>query len=531
MRRAVIVIAILAGVGLIIVLRLSGTGSRDTGTTDERAASARVKGKIGRPPAVAGLFYPADASGLRAQVNACLEQPKGASPPGEPVALIVPHAGYTYSAGVAGHAYRQIRGKHFDTVVVIGPSHRMSFRGVALSGADFWDTPLGQVPVDRAATEALAKADRDAEVLDEAHLGEHSVEVQLPFLQTVLKDFQLLPLLMSDFSESNCSALAKALAEWARGRSVLLVASTDMSHYPAYDEAVRVDKEVLKAIEAMDANAVAATCRKLVGAGTPGLATCLCGEGPVKAVLMAARLLGADEAKVLHYANSGDIAGSPRDRVVGYCAVALYRKSSARASPRSQGTDLSPPQQQRLLSLARATVEEYVTTGRSPEVHETDPALLRPAAVFVTLKQHGVLRGCIGSLEPEGPLSEAVRDKAIAAATQDPRFSPVRAGELADLEIEISVLSPLEQVKSADEIKLGTHGVVVAAGPRRGVFLPQVAGETGWTREEFLEHLCRDKAGLPADSWKRGATLYVFTVQSFASPAPREQPHGTRSGE
>jgi AmmeMemoRadiSam system protein A len=243
---------------------------------------------------------------------------------------------------------------------------------------------------------------------------------------------------------------------------------------------------------------------------------------------MAARLLGADQAKVLDYANSGDVAGSPRNRVVGYSAVAIYRSRASQKAASAQAGQLNAAQQQRLLTLARSALQRYLTTGERLEVRESDPALLRPAATFVTLRVRGQLRGCIGTTEPQAPLCQAVRDNAIAAGCYDPRFRPVARAELNDLEIEISVLSPLRKVRSADEIRLPQHGVVVMAGSRRGVFLPQVATETGWSREEFLNHLCADKAGLSPDAWRRGASLYVFTVQAFSSPAPSEQSHGTR---
>jgi len=339
----------------------------------------------------------------------------------------------------------------------------------------------------------------------------------------VLGEFKLLPLLMSDFSKQNCTALAEALAEWARGRRVLLIASTDMSHYPPYDDAVRVDRETLKAIATMDPGEVAATTKQLMSQGVPGLSTCLCGEGPVKAVLEACQLLGADRVEVLRYANSGDAPQGPRHNVVGYCAVAIYRMKGG--SVRREEGELNAEQQRRLLSVARGAIEEYVRSGRVLKFEEDDPALLRPGAAFVTLTKNGMLRGCIGSLEPDKPLVETVRTRAIDASVRDRRFPPVGPGELAELEIEISVLSPVRRVESADEIDITRHGVIVERGTRRGVFLPQVAGETGWSREELLSHLCREKAGLPADAWRKGAALYVFTVQAFSSPAPGEETH------
>jgi hypothetical protein len=186
------------------------------------------------------------------------------------------------------------------------------------------------------------------------------------------------------------------------------------------------------------------------------------------------------------------------------------------ADETEQSDELNAQQQQVLLTLARDTIEQYVTDRSVPELPEGDPAFLPERAVFVTLHKHGELRGCIGGLEAKEPLAEAVRSSAISAATQDPRFPPVSPDELEDLEIEVSVLSPLQKVESPDEIIVGKHGVMVAKGMRRGVFLPQVAPEQGWDRDTMLTYLCAHKAGLPADAWRSGADLYIFTTQVFS---------------
>jgi hypothetical protein len=478
-------------------------------------------GRTARPPAVAGTFYPADVGVLRKEVQGYLQTASPDPQPGQLVALIVPHAGYVYSGAVAAYGYRLLEGARFDTVAVIGPSHRAPVRGLALSGADLWSTPLGPVELDRAGNKSLLKSDAAASLNEAVHRDEHSIEVQLPFLQQVLPKSKLLPVLMTDFSDRNCAAAAGAIADYARQRSVLLVASSDMSHYPTYEDAVRVDGETLQAIETLDANRLAQTTRGLIAEGVPNLGTCLCGEGPVKTVLMAARMLGADKAKVLKYANSGDVSKPLRDRVVGYCAVALYRtKESVPVSKPTESAGLSRAQQALLLTVARTAIGTYLETGEPQQFDQNDPELLRPGAAFVTLRKNGQLRGCIGTLEAEAPLIETVRDRAISAAFHDPRFPQVNRSELPHLEIEISVLSPLKQVRSAPDIDIRKHGVIVESGPKRGVFLPQVAEETGWDRDTLLSHLCRDKAGLPGDAWKQGAALYVFTVQAFSQPAP-----------
>jgi len=342
--------------------------------------------------------------------------------------------------------------------------------------------------------------------------------VQVPFVQCCLKRFRLVPATMMDFGDTNCEALAKALAALARREKVLLIASSDMSHYPSYDDAVRVDKQMLKVIGSLDARAVEDAAALEMGKGTQSLETTLCGEGPVRAILLAARQLGANRVRVLCYANSGDVPGGTRSRVVGYGAVAIYRVKGLRppvVREPEAAQSLNSSQQKRLLHLARAAIEGYVNSGDVVPCTEKDEALQQAAGAFVTLKKHGNLRGCIGSIEPRGPLCTTVRNMAIAAAVQDRRFPPVAKDELPQLEIEVSVLSPLRRVSGAGQIDIKRHGIVVEQDGRTGVFLPQVARETGWTRDALLSELCRQKAGLPSDAWKKGATLYVFTVQEF----------------
>jgi hypothetical protein len=498
---------------LAVVLAVCLAGVASQRRSSQATAAAQV-----RDPVAAGSFYPADPALLRKSVEQFLRQAVAAKERGELVGLIVPHAGYEFSGKVAGCAYRQIEGRKYDDVVIVGPSHRAAFRGVALSGAAAWRTPLGEVPVDREAERAIAAADSRARILPDGHAAEHSVEVQLPFLQLALKSFHIVPVSMMDFGDVNCESLAKALAGIARRKKVLLIASSDMSHYPSYEDAVRVDKHTLKAIESLDARAVERAAAVEMGKGTPNLETVLCGEGPVKTILKAARIIGANRARVLRYANSGDTPGGGRNRVVGYCAVVIYKikgllAPALRESGGLQSLNLS--RQKRLLRLARTAIENYLDSGKIVDCTDTDEALLQPAGAFVTLKEHGKLRGCIGRMEAGGPLCTTVRDVAIAAAVEDRRFSPVTKEELPRLSIEVSVLSPLRRVSGPAEVNIRKHGVVVESNGRSGVFLPQVARDTGWTRDVLLSELCEQKAGLPRDAWKHGAILYVFTVQEF----------------
>ncbi len=485
-----------------------------------------------RGPAVAGAFYPDDPRALREQVNrflAGLPAPKDRLPL---VALLVPHAGYMYSGQVAAYAYNYLKGTTVDTVVLVGPSHHGYCRGAALSGAARWRTPLGEVPVDTTLVAALLHANSRFNVDDSVHSQEHSLEVQLPFLQIILSDFKICPLVMTDFSGENCRSIGHTLAEQLKGKRAVLIASSDLAHYPAQVDARKVDKAILQAVETLDPEKVLAADRKLMSQGTSQLVCTMCGLGPVVAVMVAAKQLGADRAVQLDTANSGDVDPATRGRCVGYAAVAFVRskplsdKAAERPAPpatsltasatSAEAEEVNAEQQKQLLILARDTLRKFLDDQEVKPAELPATGILRePRAVFVTLTEGGQLRGCIGSTVAELPLLHAVQSSAIKAAVQDPRFRPVRTSELKDITIEISVLSPMRLVKNANEITVGKHGVMVKQGQRSGLFLPQVAPEQGWDRETMLNELCEHKAGLPRDAWKTGADLYVFTAQHF----------------
>jgi AmmeMemoRadiSam system protein A len=299
---------------------------------------------------------------------------------------------------------------------------------------------------------------------------------------------------------------AASLKEVVGNRNdVLIVVSTDLSHYHPDIKARAMDASAIKAITSLDAKTVWEGCRLRS-------AMEMCGFVPTTAALLYARQRGLTQARMLRYANSGDVTGD-RDGVVGYASVIIYGDPQGNEDKDA----LTPAQKKRLLEIARQTMEEYVRTGKTLEFRETDPRLLMEEGAFVTIHMQGRLRGCIGNILGRGPLYRTVRDMAIAAATQDPRFDPVQAEELKDLDVEVSVLSKPRVIRDVDEIVMGKHGVIVSQGPwRQGVFLPQVAVETGWSKEEFLNQLCAQKAGLARDAWKDPKTkIEIFTAQVF----------------
>ena len=513
---SILVCGIIGSCGLLPGCRSTSPES----VSSAESAVPRVREPKVREPMVAGTFYRADPQALRRQVEQFLKAAKLHETKGELVALIAPHAGYDYSGPVAGYAYRQIAGKQFDDVVIIGPSHRARFPGWALCDDNAWRTPLGEVAIDKSLNQQIG-ASLSAHILPAVHAGEHSIEVQLPFLQCALKQFQIVPILMFDFSQENCQSLADTLVQCLSGKRALLIASTDMSHYPKYEDACRVDRLILQAIETQNPVKVQSEGRNLMRKGITNLHCTLCGEGPVLTVMMAAQKLGASQVEVLRYANSGDTDAGTKDRVVGYCAVAFYRKPGWKPQPEQESEAewrLTPKQQERLLALARNSIATYLKEENRLQVAESDPLLRQKAGAFVTLKKHGLLRGCIGRLQAVTPLYITVRDMAIAAATEDQRFEPVTLSELKEIEIEVSVLTPPRKISDAAEIEVGTHGVIVRSGRNFGVFLPQVGPEQGWNREQLLNHLCADKAGLPADAWKKGAELFVFQALVFHEP-------------
>lgn len=476
----------------------------------------------------ADMWFPGDPDKLAAMVDGYLAEAEKNSEKlqGEPVALIVPHAGYIYSGWVAAYAYRQIKGLAYDTVVVIGDTHAGGGTApIAVWARGTYETPLGAVPVDEEVAAALLAADSRIRFDRAGHQSEHPVENQIPFLQRTLSDgFKIVPIVLHDDSLEVAEVLSQALVEALANRKALIVASTDLSHWPAYDDARASDAAMLVAIETMDPQALLDADREWMGKGIPNLATTMCSKGSVLTAMLAAPQLGANQVTVLKYANSGDVPVGDRSQVVGYGAVMFWRGESNPTSfvmptppgPVTEAIPLTAEDKGQLLAIARQTIAHFLKTGAFPHFTVNLPGLLQEKGAFVTLKKHGELRGCIGHLIGDRPLYLVVQSMAVSAAVADQRFPPVTEEELSDLEIEISVLSPLEQVENVDQIQVGVHGVIIRRGLNQAVYLPQVAPEQGWDREEMLENLCL-KAGLSKDDWKKeGTRFYVFTAEVFA---------------
>jgi AmmeMemoRadiSam system protein B/AmmeMemoRadiSam system protein A len=474
-----------------------------------------------RPPAVAGQFYPDDPAKLEAAVQAFLS---AAEPPAgpRPVAIVAPHAGYIYSGQIAADAYRQAVGHEYDLVVILGANHTSGmFAGVTVYDGKGYRTPLGLAEIDRDVTARLIAADDSFRFSRSVHEREHSVEVQVPFVQVLFPGVKIVTAIVARPDIDLCTRFGRALAETIKDRRALIVASSDLSHYPAYDEGVTADLATLEAMTWIHPAKLQAAIRKRMAARVKNLSTCACGEAPVLAALEAARRLGANHARIVSYANSGDTALGDLSRIVGYGAVALTaRDGEAGAEPvdRTPGWypsvsdhegELSEAEGRQLLEFARASIRHHLDTGTAPLARHLPPALWRKQGVFVTLKKQGHLRGCIGHRAADRPLGQVVGSMALQAAFNDRRFRPVTADELDQIEIEISLLSPLARVESPEKIVVGRDGVLLSKQGRGAIYLPEVAVEQGWDREQMLGQLCR-KGGLPVDAWREGAELYTF---------------------
>ncbi len=510
-----------------------------------------------RPPAVAGRFYEGRADRLAADIDAYLEQARThpgrvgiaegrRAQPAPPIAgerlraIVVPHAGHVYSGPVAAYAFAVIDPAQVERVVLLGPAHYVPVDGIGTSSATAWQTPLGDIPLDRDVIEDLRSHVPTVHPADEAHAPEHSLEVQLPFLQRVLVEgWQLVPLIVGSDVPQDVADVVSRCAAMPR---TLVVVSTDLSHYLPYDAALARDSDTIRTIVAREAERIGSWDA--------------CGRYPLKGLLTAAAA-HAWEVRLLDARNSGDTAGD-RDRVVGYASFAvvdagatgsqgsgaaqeagagataglpLARESAEDAAAGRQappgpephsGERLSARQRAALLRLARATIEEGLLTGRHPAFRRNgwEPALLEPGAAFVTLRSaNGALLGCIGSLTATRPLAADVAEHAFDAAFRDPRFPPLTADRAEGMVVDISVLGPPRPFPATGYWELvarlpkGT-GLVVHAESHRATFLPAV-----WEQlpdpEAFVGALWR-KAGLLPGEWPEGTRVEAYDTEEFA---------------
>ncbi|MCJ7681345.1 MAG: AmmeMemoRadiSam system protein B [Candidatus Aminicenantes bacterium] len=461
-----------------------------------RLASAAPQGI--REPVWAGQFYPAQAAELSSTIDHFLDKARPPSEQGRIRALIVPHAGYVYSGQTAAHAYRQVQGKNIKTVIILAPSHRHGFIGASIYQVGGYRTPLGIAAIDETTAERLCSLTGYSYV-PEAHEREHAVEVQVPFIQKALPGARIIPVVIGQPDKDTIQNLSRALAGLLKEDGILVLASTDLSHFHPKTQANAVDQKTISLISTFQIDRI---IDQLQSEGN-----IMCGGAGVAAVLSAAKAFPNPRIKILEYSDSSR-AGGDTLQVVGYLAATILTDSVENERPLSEG------EKRTLLELARRTLRLYLVNGKIPEDFPVSNTLKEQRGVFVTLRKAGALRGCIGFIETAQPLYEAVKETAVLAAVRDGRFPPVTPDELDDLDIEISVLSPLKKIGDPQLIQVGRHGLFISSGSRSGILLPQVAVENGWSRRTFLEQVCR-KAGLPLDAWKTGAELFIFEAAVF----------------
>lgn len=471
---------------------------------------------IDRKPAVAGQFYPSDPEILRSTLK---ELFAGASPrtSGDVRAVICPHAGYVFSGIVAASSFNQVDpDRKYENIFIIGSSHQVSFFGASVYNQGDYLTPLGKVKVNRELADELIHENKALFSFNpEADRREHSIEVQLPFLQYHMKkDFRIIPIILGTQSDQTCSLLAAALKPYFTDKN-LFVISTDFSHYPSYTDAQSADKATCDAIVSNLPKSLLRVIEQYQNKNIPNLATSICGWTSALTLLYITSDNALIKYKPILYLNSGDSKYGEKSQVVGYWSIVA---ESLKWDEHAKGLfRLDDEEKITLLGIARNTLKAYIPGRKRPDIDTAgfSEKIKMHVGAFVTLKEKGDLRGCIGRFSSDIPLYQLIQELAISSATQDNRFDPVSPGEIDKLEIEISVLTPMQKIKSTDEIVLGRHGIYIKKDWNAGTFLPQVATETGWTKEEFLGHCARDKAGIGWDGWK-DAEIYTYEACVFS---------------
>jgi AmmeMemoRadiSam system protein B/AmmeMemoRadiSam system protein A len=532
-------------------------------------------------PAVSGFFYPRDPENLKVMVDRLLAAVKEKEVVGRPAALISPHAGYDYSGGVAAYGYKAVQGKGYKRVIVLAPSHYgKKYRGASILKARYYKTPLGQIELDQEVCKQLVEhppyfgTNALFGYYAGAYKNEHSIETQLPFLQTVLGDFKLVPVLLGILMEDDFQKIADALRPFV-DENTLVVASSDFTHYGDRFGYTPFRANIEENLKKLDLGAI----DRILALDFDGFikyredtGITVCGFYPISVLL---KLL-PKEAKgtMLVYDTSGRMVND-FSHSVSYTSIVFTtpEKKTGKADKilrfaqndtcnrydsfnrhpeRSEGSnsfvhwrdrahillvgenspssgELTPEEGKALLSLARAALQGYAKEHNLPEVKDGafSPRLRERCGVFVTLHKNGELRGCIGHILPQAPLWQAVVENAVSSGFRDYRFPPLTEEELKEVNIEVSVLSPLRKINGPGEFQVGREGILIQLGRYSAVFLPQVATEQGWDREETLCQLCR-KAGLPWNAWwHKDMEFYVFTTTVFQESTPSSSYAGT----
>lgn len=466
-----------------------------------------------RQPFAAGRFYPADKGELTKSLSGLFANCKKTQNNLRVRAIISPHAGYIFSGEIAASAFSAIpENAVYKNIFIIGSSHVMFYDGASVYNKGDYITPLGKISVNWEIANQLILKEAVFCFPADAHLKEHSIEVQIPFIQYYFKDSPtIVPIIIGTDDEKIVKKIAEALRPWFTPENLFII-SSDFSHYPAYKDAIETDNLTAMSIESGNPVTFLNTLKNNASKNIPGLATSMCGWTSGLTLLYLLEGNKNLEIKLLDYCNSGDSPSGGKAEVVGYNAMVMTEKEqSATQTQHSENSfSFSTKEKKQLFEIVKKTIESRFTNNRYVIDEESIPeSLKKPLGAFVTLKINGNLRGCIGRFISSEPLFNVVSESAISSAFEDPRFSPLTREEFKKTDIEITVLGQLEKISNINEIVLGKHGIYIRKGQLSGTMLPQVATENGWTVEEFLGFTSRDKAGLGWDGWKN-ADLFIY---------------------
>lgn len=468
---------------------------------------------IDKQPFAAGRFYPAGKDELTNSLSDLFADCKKTTEKWHVRAIICPHAGYVFSGKIAAAAFSAIPANSvYKNIFVIGSSHRMSFEGASVYNTGDYITPLGSMAVNREIANKLKSENKAFDFPTDAHLEEHSIEVQLPFIQYYFKNPPtIVPIIIGTNNEIILKQIAEALRPWFTPDN-LFVISSDFSHYPPYKEAIESDRTTAESIVSGNPKTFLKTLETNSDKQIKGLLTSMCGWTSGLVLLYLSEKNNQLEYKVIDYCNSGDSPYGGKDEVVGYNAIALTEKNGQTVGKTDKEEfSFTSDEKALLFTIARNNIESKLDDNTVPAKNGQNmpQKFLKPMGAFVTLKINGSLRGCIGRFISSDPLYEVVKQSAISSAFEDPRFAPLTKAEYKNTSIEITVLGPLKKINNINEIILGKHGIYIKKDSRSGTMLPQVATENGWTVEEFLGYTSRDKAGLGWDGWK-DADIYIY---------------------
>jgi MEMO1 family protein len=467
-----------------------------------------------RQPVAAGRFYPADKKILTSDLTTLFKLCKKPAETWNVRAIISPHAGYSYSGRISASAFSAIpQNAVYKNIFIIGSSHVMYFDGASVYNRGDYITPLGKATVNKEIANKLISENKVFKFPVDAHINEHSIENQVPFIQYYFKDTPpIIPIIIGTDNENTVKKIAEALRPYFVPENLFII-SSDFSHYPGYTDAIVTDRLTANSIISGNAETFLTTLQNNASKQIPGLVTSMCGWTSGLALLDLTNGNKEFEIKLVDYCNSGDSPDAGKKEVVGYNAIAVIDKNENKTPASQEQTTIaiSESEKKQLFKIVKNTIEARLFGHKQyvPDERSITDNLKKPLGAFVTLKIDGSLKGCIGRFVTTEPLYKVVQESAISSAFEDPRFYPLTKDEFKNTSIEITVLGPLKKIKSIDEIVLGKHGIYIKKGNMEGTMLPQVATENGWTVEQFLGVTSKEKAGFGWDGWK-DADIYIY---------------------